>query len=357
MGRLGCAVLAGVTLLLVACHGKSEADAQAARVFNAPSVIVAARDVPVLYTTTGSVESDERVEISSRTAAYVRTIEVREGQRVYQKQLLATLDNHDVEAAILAARASRDQAKAAVLDTEKDVEINTRLFARDGVSETQLRKLRLARQMATENLAAAEAALALAVSERQYTNILSPVAGIVVARHQRTGDLASPGVPLITVESDTALLFDTHVAEQRVAAISTGDEVELSIDALGKTLSGEVVRIVSSGNPTTRDFQIKVSIPDTPGLLPGMFGRARFRLSTQKAVVVPNDALVDRGGLSGVYVVGTDNSLRFRWLRTERKIADGWVVLAGLDPGERIVAHPTSMMREGDRVAAAGPAK
>ena len=340
-----------MTVLLAACGGDPEPHAPpATREFEAATAVVELREIPVLYTTTGTVVSDERVEISSRTAAYVRTIDVREGERVQRGQLLATLDSKDIEAGVLMARAERDKALAADTDAQRDLEDSEKLLSRGMVAQAHQRKAALQRQSARETLQIAEAALVRAQSERQYTRIVSPVAGMVVARHQRSGDLASPGTPLVTVESDTALLFETHAVEQRVTQIGIGDPVRLTIDALGAPLQGEVLRLVSSGDPVTRGFQVKVSIPPTQGLLPGMFGRAQFATGTRKVVVVPTAALVDRGGLTGVYVVDADGLMRFRWLRTEHGADQGLIALAGLDPGERIVAAPNSKMREGDRI-------
>ena len=129
--------------------------------------------------------------------------------------------------------------------------------------------------------------------------------------------------------------------------------MQVRIDALGKRLQGEVLRRVASGDPTTRRFEVKVRIPEAEGLLPGMFGRARFTVGTREAVVVPAVAVVERGGLRGVYVVDENGHVRFRWLRTERASGKGLVVSAGLDPGERIVLAPPQQMREGDLVTAA----
>ncbi len=346
---------AAVLVLLCACGRDPAPHAPPAqRVFDAASAVIETREIPLIYTTTGTVVSDERVDISSRTAAYVRSVNVREGERVQLGQLLATLDSQDIDANVRMAQAERDKAQAANADAQRDVEDAEKLLSRGVVAQAFQRKAVLQRQAATETLQAAEAALSRALSERQYTRILSPVAGVVVARHQRGGDLASPGTPLVTVESDTALLFETHAVEQRVSEIRIGDAVEVRIDALAdKPLKGEVLRLVASGDPVTRGFQVKVSIPPTTGLLPGMFGRGRFTIGIRRAVVVPAPALVDRGGLTGVYVVDGDQRLNFRWLRTEHGAQDGVVVLAGLEPGERIVVAPTSKMREGDRIGKA----
>lgn len=319
---------------------------------SAQTVTVKPRSVPLLYSVTGSVMSDERVELSSRIAAYVRSLDVREGQRVASGDLLATLDSKDVDAAVRAAEAERERARAALRDAARDLEDSRGLYKRALVAEAQVRKSRLQWEVASEGLAAAEAVLASASSERQYVRIISPVAGVVVARHRREGDLASPGMPLITVESDTALLFETFVSEQRVQKIRVGDAVRLRVDALDATLDGQVLRVVPSGNPATRGFRVKVSVPEATGLLPGMFGRAQFVVGEQTVIVVPPRAIIERGGLRGVYVLDAQDRARFRWLRTEHPVPDGVMVPAGLDAGERMVLDPPVDLREGDRVRA-----
>lgn len=303
---------------------------------------------------TGTIVSDERVEISSRTSAYVRTIEVREGERVRQGQLLAHLDSQHLDARIRAASAARDQALATRADAERDASDSATLFGRGMVSQAHQRKAQLALDAATESARMAEAELSRMQSERQYTRILSPVAGIVVARHRRSGDLITPGTPLLTVESDTALLFATEVPEQRIAGIAVGDTVPVQVDALDQTFAGEVVRRVTSGDPATRGFEVKVALPSTSELLPGMFGRARFTVGERQALVVPATALAERGGLTGVFVSGPDRRLRFRWVRNGQAFDEGVIVEAGLDPGERIVSTAPADMRDGDLLSDGG---
>lgn len=350
--------LLSIVLLMTACSGDPSPHAlPVAREYSADTTLVELLDVKQMYTSTGTVVSDQRVQISSRTTAYVRSIDVREGGRVTRRQLLATLDSKDIDAKASIALAERDKAAATRSDAESDVESSGQLLAIGAVSEIQHRKALLQLQTATETLQAANAALDGLQSERQYTRILSPVDGIVVARHLSQGDLARPGTPLITVESESDLLLETHVVETRVRNILIGDPVRVWIDALDQPLSGKVVRVVASGDPVTRTFPVKVSLPATAGLIPGMFGRAEFSAGNRRAMVVPSSALVERGGLIGVYVVDEQKVLSFRWLRTEHITQQGVIVLAGLTAGERIVTAPVATMRDGDRIAITGAAQ
>jgi multidrug efflux pump subunit AcrA (membrane-fusion protein) len=108
--------------------------------------------------------------------------------------------------------------------------------------------------------------------------------------------------------------------------------------------------VVPSADPATRSYQMKIALPETAGLTPGMFGRASFQIGESKSLVVSRQALVERGGLSGVFVVDEDGKAHFRWLHIGREWPDRVEVTAGLKTGERLVAAPDSALRDGDRI-------
>ncbi|GMU45691.1 MAG: acriflavin resistance protein [Porticoccaceae bacterium] len=317
-----------------------------------PTLVATSEDLPIHYTTTGTVVSDERVEISSRIAAYLRSLEVREGERVVRGQRIATLDSQDVTGAIRQAEANRDRATAAWRDATKDLRDAEALFAKGVVSAAALRKAQLGHDVAVQELEAARAAMDAARAERRYPAIQRPVAGVVVARPARSGDLVTPGAPIVTVESDTALLFETFIAERQLGHIRLGDPVTVRIDATGTSHDGEVVRLVSSGNPVTRRYQVKISLADTRGLVPGMFGRSAFTIGSRAGILVPTAALAERGGLTGVFVVDAEGVLHFRWVRTGASHGERTEITAGLDPGETLLARTNVAVKDGDRLAA-----
>lgn len=350
--RAGQAMVA--LLLLAGCNGDPAGQsAPPPAEHRLPTLIARAEPLPVRYTTTGTVVSDERVEISSRIAAYLSRLEVREGERVARGQRIATLDSQNVTGAIRQAEANRDKAAAAFRDASKDLEDAEALFRKGVLSASALRKARLEQDVAAQELEAARAALMAARADLRYTEILSPVAGVVVARPARSGDLVTPGSPIVTVESDTALLFETFIAESQLGNIRLGDAVEVSIDATGGAYAGEVVRLVSSGDPVTRRYQVKISLADPAGLVPGMFGRSAFTTGTRGSILVPDAALAERGGLTGVFVVEADGLLRFRWVRTGRHPAGRTEITAGLEPGETLLARVPAGVSDGDLLAGA----
>lgn len=341
-----------LSALLSACGKAPEAQPQPApKSWDLAVVKVATAGLPIDYTTVGSVVSDQRIEVTSRMSGYIHELLVREGDRVRRGQIIARLDGADVEGAIRQSRAGVGAASSALADAQIDFERFQRLYERASVSENEWRKVRLKRDAARESLNQAQAAQDTANAQRAYVDIRSPDDGVVVARLKQAGDLAAPGAPMLTLEVGRALLFETSVSEAHVAAIAVGSRARVKIDALTQVFEGTVSRVVPSGDPVTRSYLVKVALPETAGLMPGMFGRASFAVGDSPSLLVPAQALVERGGLRGVFLVDEAGLARFRWLRTGREWPDRIEVTAGLAAGERIVAAVDPGLREGDRIA------
>jgi len=351
-------ILSGISFILTGCKEDAK---EAGPGFNQDTwdlavQKVALQELPKFYSASGSVVSDQRIGVATRTTGFIRKILVREGEQVIKGQDLIQLDNSDVEDAIRQAQAALGKANSALKDAEMDLARDATLIKSGTISKITLRKTRLQRDLAKDSLDEARAAFSTARAQRQYTQISCPLAGVVVSRHKREGDLAVPGTPILTVESNTGLLLETDVVESRVGKLKQADSVQVTIDALDEPLTGAISRIVPSGDPLTRRYKVKIALPEEKGLLPGMFGRAHFLIGTEVLPIIPQAAMVERGGLHGVFVVDDNSRAYFRWLRTGRNEGSGTVVRAGLTVGERFVAIADARIREGDLIHAEGQA-
>jgi multidrug efflux system membrane fusion protein len=343
-----------LAVCLIACHHNHGVQPQPVPESRNLPVMQASVGTPIDYTTVGSVVSDQRVDVTSRLTGYIRALPVQEGDRVRRGQLLVRLDPSDVEGGIRQAQAAVSAAEAAFRDAEADKGHFQQLFEHGTITENELRKITLKDDAAREALNQARASLDTARAQLAYCVITSPSDGTIVERIKRPGDLALPGVPILTLESGSALLFQAFVDvgnnTESLNAFAVGKSVEVRIDGLSSPLKGTVSRFIPSADPTTRSYQLKIALPKTAGLTPGMFGRAEFQVGESRAPAVPKTAVVERGGLSGVYVVGSDNTAHFRWLRTGREWPDRVEVTAGLQAGERIVSAPDSALHDGDKI-------
>jgi RND family efflux transporter MFP subunit len=352
ISRLGLAIL--VLSCLSAC-GKDDAATPGAPRVAVSTVILQQGEMPVLFSVPGSVVSDDRIDLSSRVVGFIQHIDVREGHRVAKGDRLVQIDPADINEAIRQNQAGVAAARNDLEDAERDVEKYSKLAAGGYAPTETLRKAKVRGEIARSSLAKAQAALASANAQRSYSSILSPVDGVVVARYRNPGEMATTGQPILTLESRQNLVLRAFVPEMQVTRIGQGMAVGVRVDALpGQTLSGSVTRIVPSGDPTTRRYQVDILLPPGQPLLPGMFGRAEFPLGQSPALLVPRAALVRRGGLDGVFVVDPANMARFRWLRLGREWQGQVEVVDGLSAGERIVTQADATVRDGVIIEAAG---
>ncbi len=351
-----------VSILVAACLGAAlsgcgdtapPAPAAEPAAWALPTARVVEAALPVTWEAVGTVVSEARVEIASRTSGYIRDLHVHEGDAVQAGQLLATLDDSDIEAAVRQAQSAVAAAAGQLADAGIDLSRYRNLYEAGSIAEVQLRKARLQRDTLGEQLASAQAALQSARAQREYVRIVSPTAGVVVARHRQRGDLAAPGVPILTVESAAQLMFATYVTDAYLNAIALGDEVAVRLADV--RLSGRIARIVPSSDPVTRKFEVKVALPADAALRPGRFGRAEFVLGARRQPVIEPGWLVERGGLKGVFVVDAEQRARFRWVRTRREWPDRIEVVAGLRAGEIVIAKSDPRLRDGDRIRAPDP--
>ncbi len=338
-----------ILLLALAACGEAPSDSKPTAQAPAPvaTEVVQIAVLARFYAAPGSIVSDETIHIASRVTSFIQRINVREGDRVKAGAPLAQIDQSDLEGAIKQSGAALKAAGAEMEDAARDLARMVELATSGAVASETVRKAQVRRSVALARNAEAVAAHDIARDQLRYTSITSPADGVVVERYAEPGDLATPGKTLLVIVSDRALLFETFIPESLVANIHIGDPVFVHLDALSAEREGTVVRLVPAGDSVTRRFLVKIAFSDQAGLLSGMFGRAKLRTGEDRSPVVPPAAMVERGGLRGIFEIDDANIARFRWLRTGRETS-GWVeVQAGLSGGERIAASGLDGLRDG----------
>jgi RND family efflux transporter MFP subunit len=305
----------------------------------------------------GAVEADDRVQLVARASGTVSAPGLHEGQPVRRGQILAVIDARQSDAAVQRARAALAAAVAERRDAEGDVARDGPLAQSGALAADAFRKEQLRAHVSAAGVEQAQAALAAAEAERSYDTVQSPVDGVVVARQIRDGDLAMPGASLMTVEGGGRLVFRFAAPQASLAGFAPGAAVPVMLDgAKTSPVVGRVRGVVPSADPATRRYTVELELPSDPAIMAGMFGRVRLppgagAQAGEGVVTVPVNAIVDRGGLTGVFVVGQDRRVAFRWLRLGERIGDRTAVVSGLTAGETILARADATVRDGARLA------
>ena len=314
---------------------------------------------------TGTVRAAQSAQLSSQVVGAITRVNVHEGDQVRRGEVLITIVAAQQRSAYDSAKARLLASQQTIAGTDADYTLAEAtmkryqmLFDKKSVSPQEYDevKTRLLAAKARHDVAAAsevqaEAAVAEANTAVGFTRIAAPFDGLVVAKLADAGTLAAPGVPLLTIEDTTRFRLEAMVDESHVGAVHLGETVPVVIDSLGnQTITGKVVQIVPIADPASRTFTVKVDLPTNPQIRSGLFGRARFACGEREAMLVPQNALIHRGQLVGVYVVGKDNIASLRYVTSGKLSANLVEVLSGLENGERIVAHPGEHELSGKKI-------
>lgn len=389
-----------IAVATASCGGKDEAAAEKVPpVTGVKLLTVKAAPVEDFYEAAGTVRSRTTSVLSSKVMGTVRAVHVREGDRVRAGQVLVEIDDRDIAAQLRKAQAGLREAENALDEVERAIaaaesakaaaEANQALAAstftryralreRRSVSQQEFDEVQARYKSATAEAERAGQMLASLQAKKNqvlaridqaradiaaaqvmvgYARVVSPINGIVTAKHAEVGMLAAPGVPLVTVEDDAHYRLEVTVEESYIGKIHPGDFVQVVIDALGdRELTGRVAEIVPAADPASRSYTVKIDLPKEGEkgvslLRSGLYGKARFTIGQKQALLIPRQAIVERGQLIGVYVVDESTIARLRLIKTGKPYGDRIEVIAGLSDGERIVIENVGAISDGTRIS------
>jgi len=333
---------------------------------NVSVIAVQKTTVPDWLEAVGTVRATQTSQVSSQVMGNILEIRAHEGDRVQSGQVLAILDDAQ-------SRSGTDQATAALNAAEKEVsgadsdfalaEATLRryqqLYEKKSVSpqefdeiKARYRSAEARRDMARAGQAQANAGLTQARTSLGFTRIHAPFSGVVTEKKADAGTLASPGMPIFTIEDTRSYRLEVTVDESELRQVRLGQASPVTIDALGNvSLSGKIVQIVPAAEPTSRSFLVKVGLPDDARLRSGLFGRARFSRGERTALLIPRTSLVERGQLQGVYVLDANQIAGLRYITIGKMAGEQIEVLSGLQDGEKLVAVAGDRDLSGKRIA------
>lgn len=314
----------------------------------AETAVAAVGPVAQVTRLTGSIEPWARTSPGTKIMGRIQEVRAREGDRVEKGGLLARLESRDLEAGLEQARAGVAMAEANLENASAQFERITQLHERGSVTDKNLEDATAFFHSAEAGVRQARANQAAAEVMLGYAEIRSPIAGYVTARRAEPGDMAAPGMPLFSVDDLAKVKVIVRVPEGIVPSLAEGGEATIEIDALAEEFAARIDRVIPSGDPRSRTFDVRFVL-DNPGgrLKGGMFARARFERGTSPAMRIPEGAVVVRGQLQGVFVVGEDGVARLRWVRLGRAEEGQVEVLSGIEAGERYLPAPPPGLADG----------
>ena len=365
--------LMALALTAVACQSAEPAASAAAapveehRV-DVPALRVGVADLESTLEISGNLVPQTRVGIAAKLPGTLSRVAVDIGDRVRAGQLVAALDRREIDAqvdaadaAVNVARASVESAEAALANATLELERAQNLFERGAVprqrldaAETTRRASAAQRDLATANLAQAQAALRRARQVQSDATLTSPITGVVVERNYDAGSLVSPGDrPVVVVADLSTMKLQAGVSELEAGRLRVGMPARISVQARpGEIVEGTLAAMAPEVDARNRHFAVEVRTKNPGTLLSGMYGTASIPLQrAEAAIAVPREAIVTRGGKR--VALRIDGATVSEVAVTEGLVTPTHVqVAAGLKAGDTIVADARRDVAPGTKVNA-----
>ena len=318
-------------------------------------------DFPVYLTSLGTVQAFNTVVVRTRVDGEIDKIAFQEGQTVKQGDLLAEIDPRPYQAALDQAKAKKVQDEANLANANLDLQRYTKLgeFATRQQTDTQ----RSTVAQLTAQIAADDAAIANAQTQFDYTQVKSPISGVVGLRQVDVGNIVNAatqtGIVTVTQVEPISVIFTApeeqlpYISEaQKVAPLKT---IAITTDGKKPLAEGKLSVINNQVDTSSGTIRLKAVFDNKNHVLwPGQSVSTRLLVKTLKdATVVPDDAI--QHGTNGLYAyaVSADNKAELRNVKVSQSIDGRTVVDEGLKPGERVITGGQFKVQPGSLVTTA----
>jgi RND family efflux transporter MFP subunit len=353
------AILTLSTFLFLSC-GKEKTEIAN----NTPAIAVKVSGISAdtnspFVTASGKIEAENSANVSTRMMGYVTKVHVKVGQKVNAGQLLVSVNNTDLQAKKAQVDAAILQATAGYNNAKKDYDRFVNLFNQQSASQKELDDMTSRYEMAKAGLEGAKQMRNEVMAQFSYSNITAPFSGEVTNTFIKEGDMANPGMPLVSVEGASRLQVTAMVSESDITSIKNGMNVKVLVKSTNQELSGKVSEVSGSAKNTGGQYLVKINLNTTGSkVLSGMFVNVQFPVANQVTtstkqsdkVLIPESALVKQGQLTGVYTIGNENTAILRWLRIGKTFGNQVEVLSGLSSNEQYIISAEGKLFNGAKV-------
>ena len=384
--RLTALALAAVLALsLTACGGGGEETPEEETGPQGVAVQVQEITADTIYaenTVSGRLTAEDEdvimVAVSAKcTAVYAEAgDEVKAGDVLCTLDLASTLSSYDAASIGYRSAVQSYNDQAAVFEKqialqEKNVSDLKALFEIGAASQIEIdqAELQLQSSIATRNstLAQLEAGMqsyksnveqlsAVLENVDSQGNVIAPISGTIIALNAAEGSYVTPSAPVAVIDGVDQLEVSVSVSEALVPKLAEGDEVDVSISALGKQLVGSIKKIENTASMQTKLYNVTISIlEDVEGLMSGMFADVSFRTDTSAdTIVIPTEAILTSNGAQ--YVIVVDGIVEGRGTARYAAIGTGLTgsgvteVTSGLGAGDMLVTVGQAYLSDGDAV-------
>lgn len=329
---------------------------------------------------TGYVVARRMATVSAKITGKVREVLIEEGQRVEAGQVMATLDPIDADAQRSLSRAQLGAAQSQVVgvqarlkQAEADAARLSKLVSRQLVSRSQYDEAVAARDALRAELLTAQrnarvAADGLRIADIGVDNtvVRAPFAGVVTAKAAQPGEIVSPlsagggftRTGIGTIVDMDSLEVEVDVGEAYIGRVQPKMPVEAVLNAYPDwKIPAEVIAIIPAADRGKATVKVRIALKQKdPRIVPDMGVRVSFLETPQadakqpEGVRAPAAAIVERDGAQVAFVLGDENHVVRRAVKTGIAMGNDRQVLSGLSAGDEVVLDPPAELKDGGKI-------
>jgi len=290
----------------------------------------------------GAVEADDMVDVTSEAAGRILNLNAKEGQLVKKGQLIAKLDLEAMKKQIAELETSLDLANTVF-------ERQSRLWNQNIGSELQYLEAKNTKERLEKSLETLNFQLSKA-------NVYAPISGVVERVVVQSGEMASPGFPIVQILNTNKLKVVANVPENHLTAVRRGESVSVSFPALGTEQNARVSMIGRMIDPSNRTFEVEANISNQGGVIkPNLLAIMMINdFSLEDVVTIPLELVQQEvGGKNYVYVVDADQEgqkAKKVYVEIGESYNNEIVISSGLTGGEEIIVEGARNIAENELI-------
>lgn len=347
-----CIVMGGLVSILAGC---GEAVVPPPEIRPVRTVVVEPRPIEDDRKAVGEIRPRQESDIGFQVGGKIISRAVDVGNSVKAGDLLARLDEQDFQNKLRSAQSDVVSAQAVLTEAQATETRQSDLLAKGVTPVANYDAAVKNRRSAEAQLEATKAALDLAQDQLAYTQLKADFDGIVTAVAAEPGQVVSAGQTVLKLAKPDQVDAVFNIAESAFRDRQSGEKPAVVVSLLSSPsiIADGVVREVSPvADPTTRTYQVKVSLEKPPVAM--RFGASvagRLKAMTAPVIVLPGSALFDQGGKPAVWLFDAASStVKLRPVEVARYETDKVVVSSGLSKGDVVVTAGVNRLREGQHV-------
>jgi len=316
----------------------------------------------------GYVVARRQATLTAKIQGKVLEVNFEEGQKVKAGDIVAKLDDSNLQAALHQAQALEVQAKAAFENAGRYYTRYQGLQAQGAIATDMVENQRILYDNARTQYGVTQAQVAVAQAALRDAVVRAPFSGVVTVKVAQIGEVVAPQASgggstrtgILTIVDMDSLEVQVDVSENYIERVQVGGDAVIHLDAFPDwDIPGSVIAIIPTADQSKGTVAVRVKIKSKdPRILPQMAARVGFMTAPEKGetqtvsrVSVPPGAVIANGKTGSVFVIGAEDKIEKREVALGLKTPQAVTILSGLSAGDRLASDNLDKLHDGDRVA------